>query len=308
MALILRKEGIFTTTQGLGLFGMQRFGVNPRGAMDAFAARTANLLVGNPETDYVIEAHFPAPEIEFTEDLGFAITGADLAATLDDMPLANWSLNVAAAGQLLRFRSIVKGARAYVAIEGGLEPTFQEARTYSTRRLSRGVLLRRLRSEKGIRPRSRLFLSKDILPPYCRSPRVRVIEGAEFGSLEDKSIELFKVSGFTVTKESDRMGFRLSGPPLKAVSDYEMLSAAVTFGTVQLLPDGQVIVLMADHQTSGGYPRIANVITADLPLLAQLLPGDTVSFEPVSIKIAEAELQRVEAVLARLRVALAARM
>ncbi len=308
MALLLRKEGILTSIQGLGELGLQRYGINPRGAMDRFAARVANILVANPDDDQVLEAHFPAPEVEFTKDLRFAITGADFAAVLDGSPLPNWSANSALAGQVLTFQRLETGSRAYIAIEGGLELPISDPPDYSTRRLTKGTKLEQRRPPAGLSPRSRILLSPSMLPPYERSPSVRVVKGGEYYRLDRTSADIFATSAFTVTNDSNRMGYRLTGPSLATSDSGEMLSAAVTFGTVQLLPDGQLIVLMADHQTSGGYPRIANVITADLPLLAQLSPGDTVSFKLVGLNAAEAALRRIEMDIAKLRAAVDLRM
>ncbi|HMQ03880.1 MAG TPA: biotin-dependent carboxyltransferase family protein [Pyrinomonadaceae bacterium] len=303
MALFLRKEGLMTSVQGLGTYGMQRYGINPRGAMDRFAARVANILVGNPETDPVLEAYFPGPEIEFTKAVRFALTGADFAAHLDGSPLPNWSAVSARSGQVLDLRQKISGACAYLAIEGGIEISNIDEPVNSARRLSKGTKLVQCRKDGSSGPRSRLLLSHSICPRYGVAPRVRAVEGAEFSELGPNSVRAFGKSVFTVTNDSNRMGYRLSGPPLNAVTNTEMLSAAVTFGTIQLLPDGQLIVLMADHQTSGGYPRVANVITADLPLLAQLSSNDSVSFEIVDLEVAEAALAQIESDIARLRVA-----
>jgi len=145
-------------------------------------------------------------------------------------------------------------------------------------------------------------LGPSLIPPYSRFPTVRVTAGAEFDLLTAAGEKRFLNSAFKVTGESNRMGYRLSGDPVHLLEAKEMISAAVSFGTIQLLPDGQLIVLMADHQTSGGYPRIANVIQADLPLLAQLGPKDGVSFHLVTVEDAERAMLAFERELNLLRV------
>jgi antagonist of KipI len=145
-------------------------------------------------------------------------------------------------------------------------------------------------------------ISSSLIPRYSRFPTVRFIRGVDFELLADRSQATLKQQDFVVTKNSNRMGFRLQGEPLIQKDPQEMVSSAVTFGTVQLLPDGQLIVLMADQQTSGGYPRIAHVIERDLPLLAQLGPNDKVAFHEVELPHAEELIAEFERDLALLRV------
>jgi antagonist of KipI len=147
-----------------------------------------------------------------------------------------------------------------------------------------------------------LISGTSIRPRYSRFPTVRIIAGSEFDLLTANSERTFLSDGFTFTNACDRMGYRLSGIPLHLRHEHHMVSCAVTFGTIQLLPDGQMIILMADHQTSGGYPRIANVISADLPILAQCGPGDGVSFAMTSIEEAESLALRIETELNFLRI------
>jgi antagonist of KipI len=132
-----------------------------------------------------------------------------------------------------------------------------------------------------------MLLSTNVLPQYTASPEVRVLPSTEYNDLSPESMEAFLSSGFEISRTSDRMGFRMTGPTLALDRPIELVSASVTFGTIQLLPDGQLIVLMADHQTTGGYPRLATVLSVDMPLLAQLGPGDLVRFRRVSIAEAE---------------------
>lgn len=275
--------------------------------MDRTAARLINTLLGNDENEAVLEMHFPAAEIEFGVDCTFAIGGADFSATLNETQIRNWSSFTASKGDVLRFTKPTSGSRAYLAVSGGfaIDKWLGSCSTnrvasvggYNGRKLQQDDRLE-LRDPQTIKPHT---IAPSVIPKYSRFPTVRVVESGEFGLLTAISERAFLNDGFKVTKDSNRMGFRLSGPPLHLLHKKEMVSAAVTFGTIQLLPDGQLIVLMADHQTAGGYPRIANVISTDLPLLAQLGPNDGVSFHLVSIEEAEQLAAAFDRDLCRLR-------
>jgi len=305
MALIIRKPGILTTVQDLGRLGARKFGINTGGVMDRAAARVANDLIGNDESASVLEMHFPAPEIEFADDTAFAITGADFGAELSGRPLNNWTSHLAKRSDVLRFRKKIFGARSYLAIRDGVDGNeWLESRSTNLavaiggRRFVAGD---RIECPADVAGRS-LSAGLSLMPRYSRFPTVRIVAGPEFEFLTASAERTFLTDGFTLTNDCNRMGYRLSGRPIHMLHSREMVSAAVAFGTIQLLPDGQVIVLMADHQTSGGYPRIGNVISVDLPLLAQLGPNDGVSFQMIAIDEAERLAQRFERELNYLRV------
>ncbi|MFN0138929.1 MAG: biotin-dependent carboxyltransferase family protein [Pyrinomonadaceae bacterium] len=300
MSITFQKSGILTTLQDLGRFGYRRFGVNPNGAMDESAARLVNILIGNPDTsgnEAVLEMHFPAPQIVFEANAVIAIGGASLSPDLDDEPIENWRPYFAKKGSQLKFQNKTNGNRAYLAVHGGfkLHRWLESASTnlaakiggLDGRKLAVGDRLS-FNIEVNTPPDlARARVSISLLPSYSRFPTVRVIAGAEFGLLSEKSQQEILTHDFTISTNSDRMGFRLQGQPIALSRPYELVSAAVSFGTVQLLPDGQLIVLMADHQTSGGYPRIAHVISRDLPLVAQLGANDKVAFHMISLDEAE---------------------
>jgi len=307
MSLLFKKPGILTTIQDLGRSGWQSYGINPNGVMDATAARLANILLGNNENEAVLEMHFPAGEFEFETDCSFAIAGADLGASLSGNEINNWSSAIAEKGDLLKFTERRTGTRAYLAVAGGFEINEWLGSVSTNLVAGIGGLAGRqikagdrigLRDPRVVKPRR---IGPSMIPRYSRFPTVCVTAGAEFDLLTAVSERTFMSEGFMLTLDSNRMGFRISGGPLFLLSNKEMVSAAVTFGTIQLLPDGQLVVLMADHQTSGGYPRIANVIAADLPLLAQLSPGDGVGFHIISIDEAESIAARFEEDLCTLR-------
>jgi antagonist of KipI len=294
MSLIFRKAGLLTTLQDLGRTGYQSLGINPNGVMDIVAARLVNVLLGNEESEAVLEMHFPAPEIEFDKDAVIAIGGADLGAQIDGVPIRNWSTSCVRKGSILNFRKREWGTRAYVGVRGGF--TVHQWLGSSSTNLAAGVggfhgrkLIAgdRLDYKMMRGPAKRLTAGPSIIPRYHRFPTIRIIPGPEFEFLTAQSERVLLGEGFTFSKNCDRMGYRLAGKPMHLLHELNMVSSAVAFGTIQLLPDGQIIILMADHQTSGGYPRIGNVISVDLPVLAQCGPGDGVSFEMVSIQEAE---------------------
>lgn len=307
MSLFVQKAGILTTIQDGGRTGSRSLGINPSGAMDRTAMSLINLLLGNNENEAVIEMHFPAGEFVFEVDCSFAVGGADLGAVLNGIEIANWSSAIARRGDRLRFTNRQNGNRAYLAVAGGFSiPEWLGSKSTNIAAGAGGIGGRRLQAGDRIGFLNPITcktqrLGPTMTPKYNRFPTVRVIAGAEFDELTAISERTFLREGFKVTNESNRMGFRLSGMPISLLDTNRMVSAAVTFGTIQLLPDGQMIVLMADHQTAGGYPRIANVISADLPLLAQLGPGDGVGFRLVSIDEAEFLLARREKDLQFLR-------
>jgi len=293
MSLLVNKPGILTTVQDLGRTGYRALGINPAGVMDRYAARLINILLGNQETESVLELHFPAGEFEFHVTCSFALGGADFGANLNGNAIRNWSITNAGDGDVLKFSERRNGNRAYLAVAGGFDiDPWLESRSTNLAAGAGGYSGRRLAPNDKIHfvsPRvvDLRALGPTLIPRYSRFPTVRIIPGGEFDQLTASSEQAFLNDPFTLSMNSNRMGYRLTGPPLHIAEAKELVSAGVTFGTIQLLPDGQLVVLMADHQTSGGYPRIGNVIEADLPLLAQLGPGDGISFHSVTVEEAE---------------------
>lgn len=299
MSLRILKEGILSTIQDLGRFGYRRFGINPNGVMDRTAARLINIILGNDEREAVLEMHFPAAELEFEKAAFFAIGGGDFKAELSGKPVENWRVIHAKKGDVLSFYLRISGNRTYLTIAGGfkIQKWLVSASTnlaaniggYEGRRLHKGDRLHYKVQKSKLSAISNLRVGNSVIPLYSDFPTVRVTAGAEFDELTAVSHEIFLNETFAVSGDSNRMGFRLKGPPLHLLDRQELLllSSAVGFGTIQLLPDGQLIVLMADHQTSGGYPRIAHIVERDLSLLAQLGQNDKVAFHSISSEGAE---------------------
>jgi antagonist of KipI len=312
MSILIQKSGILSTVQDLGRKTFRQFGINPNGAMDSHAVRLINILLGNDEAEAVLEIHFSATEILFEADAIVALGGADFGAKLNDEPIENWRPFFVRKNRLLNFTKNISGNRAYLSIKGGyeIEKWLGSASTnlaakiggFNGRSLTKGDRLFFNPTPEIQNSKFNYKISKSLIPRYSRFPTVRVIAGAEFEFLTALSEQNFLKQNFTISNESNRMGFRLHGEPLYLLDRIELVSSAVNFGTIQLLPDGQMIVLMADHQTSGGYPRIAHVVSTDLPILAQLGANDKVGFELVSLSESENLLLEFEKDLNLLRI------
>ena len=312
MSIFFQKEGILTTVQDLGRFGFRQLGINPSGVMDKTAARLINILLSNNENEAVLEMHFPAPEFLFEENALFALGGADFKAQLNDKQIEIWKIYFAEKNSKLKFTGKSLGNRAYFSIKGGFEVEnwLGSASTNLTAKVG-GFSGRKMQKNDRLffnRPielnerRSFYKISNSIIPFYNRFPTIRIIAGAEFELLTGLSEQNFFSQDFVVSQNSNRMGFRLNGEPLYLLDEKELVSSAVDFGTIQLLPDGQMIILMADHQTSGGYPRIGHIIEADLSLVAQLGAGNKIAFQLISLEEAEKNLIEAEKNLNLLRI------
>jgi len=293
MSLKILKAGMLDTIQDLGRFGYQQFGINPTGAMDRYAAAIANILVGNKLNDAVIEMHFPAPSIFFEETTLVALSGADFDANISGRPIPLNQPVIVNQGRTLQFRSLKNKSHCYLAARGGMKiPAWlnsystnikAEAGGYSGRKLVKDDLLELndvtsydLTSENDF-----MILPWKASEEFGMGPteELMIIKSNEWDWLDKGSQEKFLKNPFYISPNSDRMGYRLASEPLYAEVKTELISSAVNFGTIQLLPDGQLIILMADHQTTGGYPRLGNIISTHLPKLAQMKAGEEIRFK-----------------------------
>ncbi|MCJ8163419.1 biotin-dependent carboxyltransferase family protein [Pontibacter sp. E15-1] len=329
MSLNILSPGLLTTIQDLGRYGYQKDGMVVSGAMDPFALRAANLLVGNEEGEASIEITLQGAKIFFPKKQLIAITGADLSPTINRKPVKGWRPLLVEEGSILEFGAPRSGCRAYIAVAGGfdLPAVLGSKSTYlrggigglSGRALQRGdtllcrdfpakmeAFLRGLTTALQENPLSQANWSVDVsLQVTYDGPQVvRVVRGPEYLLFSEQSLLDFWQLAYQVTAQSDRMGYRLLGTRLALASPEELISSAVTFGTVQVPPDGNPIVLMADHQTTGGYPRIAQVISADFSKLAQLVPRHKIHFKEVTLEEAQALYIRQEKNLEKIRAAL----
>lgn len=301
MSLRIIKAGILDTIQDLGRFGYQHQGLNPGGVMDCFAASLANTLLGKELNAPVIELHFPAAQILFQKDCVLCLAGADFSPSINDETVPLYQPIFVSSNSVLCFSALKKGARCYVSLLNEMELLEPWLNSYSTnlKAGAGGFKGRKLLKGDEINY-SGVSLSKTInaflaLPwsyhdEFIHDPAVEFIPGNEWNWLTEKSQIAFLNQSFLITTSSDRMGYRLQGDKLEQSVNEQLISSAVSFGTVQVLPNGQLIVLMADHQTTGGYPRIAHVTTSHLPKLAQMNAGQEITFAMTTVEEAQKEL------------------
>jgi biotin-dependent carboxylase-like uncharacterized protein len=295
------KPGLLTTVQDLGRWGHQADGVPVAGPMDAFSHRLANHLVGNAPEAALLEITLIGPELTAAVDVTLAVCGADFDITCDGDSVATGVTFRARAGQTIRFGRRRRGARAYLAVGGGGVLTPPVLGSRSTHLVSRmgGLQGRALVSGDVLAVNARAWprtnRARGLTLPTEGRARLRVLAGSQgdwFGA--DAWTALTTVS-FRVSPRSNRMGYRLEGPPLSRLSIDEPISEPVAMGAIQVPAAGEPILLMADRQTAGGYPKIGSVITADLCLAGQLAPGEFVEFDRCTAK------EAVSALIARER-------
>lgn len=278
------KPGLLTTVQDLGRHGYQRFGVSVSGAMDTFSHRIANRLVGNDEGAATLECALLGPTLRFLSSTALAIAGGDLSPQLDGGAIPMWQSTEARAGSVLSFGECRDGCRAYVAVCGGIDvPRVLGSRSTHARTRLGGVEGRALRKGDVLSafdspgPGGPRKFKADYFE-WAGSHRIRALQGPQFEDFDAHAGADFVSGRYRVTTHSDRMGLRLEGPKLSHRGSADIVSDAVPFGTVQVPANGQPIILAADRQTTGGYPKIAVVIAADFPAVAQLKPGDEIRF------------------------------
>ena len=303
--LAIRAPGLLTTVQDGGRYGRQHLGVPVAGPMDAAAYRVANAAAGNPPGAAALEVTLIGPEIEFRQPGRFAVSGAAFPLRLDGRPVPRDTPVDAAAGQRLAFGPRGRGARAYVAVAGGIDtPVVLGSRATHLGSRTGGLEGRALRAGDVLpigAATARPAGPRPPAPPRAPLPdggaRVRVVLGPHDEQFDRNARDTFLSARYVVTPQSDRMGYRLRGVPLPRRAAGHLLSMATPPGAVQVPPRGEPIVLMADRQTAGGYPRMATVITADLPLVGQLAPGDWIEFEACGQAQALRALVRLERAL-----------
>lgn len=307
--ITITKPGLLSSIQDLGRYGYQKYGVITSGVMDPLAHRLANLLVGNSENKPTIEVTLLGPVIQFQQDSLIAICGGDLSPTINDMPVRTWRTILVKKGVELKFEQVRAGCRAYIAIGGSFSiPSIMESTStylraniggFHGRSLQAGDQLTcdslsglSLKMVQQLNPRinnqpfveMEWSISSDLIPTLQNKPLIRVMKGRQYHLFAKESQEQFFTETFKVTTQADRMGYRLQGPALHLEKAQEMISEAVTFGTIQVPAEGHPIVLLADRQTTGGYPKIGEIASIDLSLIAQAKPGDEVFFTEIAHK------------------------
>lgn len=288
------KPGMLTTVQDRGRFGYQKWGIPVAGAMDEYALRIANLLVGNQENEGCLEITILGPTLEFLDEGMVALTGGDLGARINGHACTSWQSFFVKKGDVLSFSGLRQGCRAYLAIAGGIDvPLFMGSKATYLRGKMGGLEGRALCAGDELKKGSLNDEQKEMAPRkvpqeyrYCFSNRIeaRVVMGPQNDGFAQEGIKTFLNSEYKVTVEGDRMGYRLEGPQIQHKEGADIISDGIAIGSIQVPGHGFPIVMMADRQTTGGYTKIATVITPDLPKLAQAKPRDTIVFKAVSLE------------------------
>ncbi len=303
-SLEILSPGPLTTVQDLGRYGFGRYGVPPSGALDSFSLRVANLLVGNPEAEAGIEIILMGLKVRFLTDLVVALCGGDLQPHVNEKPFEMWRSQIVRKGDTLFLKAPRTGCRAYLALGGGinLAPVLASKSTnlasrfggYEGRALRKGDVLFSAAPEQHFQNAGKIFTSQG-RPSYTGNWHLRVLLGPQDQDFPEESKRVFLDSFFTVSTQSDRTGIRLFGPALHRKKDLgdSIISEGIVPGAIQVPGDGQPIILLVETIT-GGYRKIATVISADLPLLGQIKPGDQVRCQEVSVTEARTALQERE--------------
>jgi antagonist of KipI len=304
MAVKVLKSGVLDTIQDMGRYGYSYWGINPGGVMDTYATAIANALVGNEANLPVLEMHFPGPQLLFEKPALIAICGANMNPQAVNRALPMWQPILVQKNTVIYFDQKMWGERTYLAIHGGftIEPWLNSFSTnlkakaggFEGRKMAKmdcleflplkDTLHAHLKEEEEFKK-----LNWKINPNYLFIDQLvfPVTIGHEWGQLEKDSQSAFLQTNFNIGKQSDRMGYRLAGFPLSRTHREELFSTAVDTGTIQLLPDGELIILMADRQTTGGYPKIAHIHHCGLSTLAQLSVGSSIGFRITTQEEAE---------------------
>ena len=309
-AIRVVRGGLLTSVQDLGRWGHQASGVPVAGPMDAFSHRLANLLVGNPPSAATLEITLIGPELEFNAPAMVAVCGAEFEVTANRDPLAANTSVVIPMGARMQFGRRRAGARAYLGVAGGIQtPPLLDSRAthllsgmggHNGRALAAGDLLPIVAAPSQSMSRRAQGLT---LPANGRA-RLRILPGPQTDWFTPQAMATLTGISFRISPRSNRMGYRLEGPPLAWARDDEPISEPLAFGAIQVPAAGEPILLMADRQTAGGYPKIASVIAADLPIAGQLAPGDFIEFAACSRQEAAAALIARERPLLRVADAL----
>jgi biotin-dependent carboxylase-like uncharacterized protein len=292
---LVRAPGFYTTVQDAGRFGYLDRGVPPSGALDSFAYRIANLLVGNPSGSAVLEITMTGPVLEVLAEADIALTGTDMGMTLNGSAVVNWQTLRVRRGDVLRIPKARRGYRAYLAVTGGIDvPPVLGSRSTLVRAKLGGLEGRILKKEDILLRGEGVLLSKPRslpghwIPDYGPDITLRAIPGPQ-DDYFTREMENFFGSTYEVSIETDRMGYRLKGPPVLRDEGRpeSIVTEPIMPGNVQVPADGQPIIVLVE-QTTGGYMKIATVVTPDIPRVAQAMPRNRIRFEKVTLDEAHA--------------------
>ena len=303
-AFEVMEPGILTTIQDLGRYGFSQFGVPPSGALDTFSLRVGNLLVGNREEEACLEIMIGNMKLRALREVVIASTGADLCPLLNGEPLEMWRTHLLVEGDVVSFKKVRSGCRAYLAMSGGfsVRKIMGSSSTYLSgkfgglegRALRKGDILHRPDIPSPLDKLGFRF-PKDWIPLWEKDVLLRVVPGPQHHHFTEKGFQTFCSSSYQVTPQCDRLGVRLEGPQIERRSDVEesIISEGLISGAIQVPGDGKPIIILTELVT-GGYTKIATIISTDLPKVVQLKPGDRVQFQPISIEESHHVLKKQE--------------
>lgn len=311
MSVTVLNPGLLTTIQDLGRIGYQKYGVIVSGAMDTYSARLSNIIIGNEEKEGVLEITMTGPSLELKEGTLFSITGADLSPTINNISVPMGRPIYIKEDCILKFGVSKTGSRSYLSVAGGFDiPFVMDSKSTYLRAEIGGLKGRALKKNDVLKIGRKSTISSKIIDKLkdMRSegsfiaPRwyvkeyniknseeavIRVFEDRQYNKISDESINKFFSLEFTIDVKSDRMGYRLKGPKIELKEKLEMISEEVSLGTIQIPPDGNPIILLADRQTAGGYPKIAHVAFADISKIVQMKPNSKLTFKKITLEEAE---------------------
>lgn len=312
MSITVVNPGLLTTIQDQGRIGYQQFGVSVSGAVDPRSAAIANILVGNEDTEAVLECTIMGPQLQFQSANCIAITGGDLQPTLDSTPLPMYRAIPVSQGQILRFLAPKSGCRTYIAFAGGLDvPVVMGSRSTYLKAKIGGLRGEKLEKGDVIALRNANMQPKNVANRFIAPEFIarslytlRVILGPQDDMFTQQGISTFLSAEYQVSNQFDRMGCRLDGAAIEHVTDANIISDGIAPGAIQVPGSGTPIIMLADRQTTGGYTKIANVISADFRILGQLKTGDRIQFRSISIEQAQQALIDQRGAMKTLRKAL----
>lgn len=311
MSISVLNSGLLTTIQDRGRYGYEKYGIIVSGAMDQYSMRIANILVGNEENEGVFEITLIGPSLKIKKGNLISITGADISPTINEKKVSMWRPIYLNEDCILKFGKCVSGCRAYIAISGGIDvPVIMGSKSTYLRCKIGGQDGRKIKKGDVINIGKKPSMSLELIDKlkeintkksfvytkwYAKGLNInnnfpvdiRVFEDMQFKNIKEESIKEFFTKPFIIDSKSDRMGYRLNGPKIELNEKIEMISGEVSIGTIQIPPDGNPIILLADRATAGGYPKIAHVTLYDIPKLVQLKASDKIVFKKVTLKEAE---------------------
>jgi biotin-dependent carboxylase-like uncharacterized protein len=305
------NAGLFTTVQDLGRYGYLQYGVPISGAMDTFSLTVANLLVANDERDACLETTLVGPKLQALTTAQIAITGGNCSPNVNGHQVAMWQTLTLQEGDVVSFGRMENGCRAYLSVRGGINvPLLLGSRSTYVRGGFGGLEGRQLKTEDVIEASNMSLLSVEYSLPtkhvlqFRNQLTAHVVLGPQDDMFTEKGLNAFLSNPYKIISEADRMGYRLEGSVIEHVSKADIVSDAILPGAVQVPRDGKPILIMRDAQTTGGYPKIAVVVTADVDLLGQAKPGDVIEFSKVTVKEAQEKTHVYYRLLKALRGAL----